>query len=61
MGKNKGGRGGVVINIGGATSLVPFTHGAAYSGTKYGVVGFTLSMGVNLRSLIINILLFIFI
>ena len=47
MGKDKGGRGGVVINTGSGAGVVPFPPGAAYTGTKYGVVGFTLSMGVN--------------
>lgn len=48
MSKEKGGKGGFVVNISSIAGLEPMPFGVTYSATKFGVVGFTRSMGVSL-------------
>ncbi|KAF4518619.1 hypothetical protein B566_EDAN005944 [Ephemera danica] len=45
MGKERGGRGGTVINIGSNTSMRPYVSAPIYSATKHAVLGFTRSFG----------------
>jgi len=45
MDKENGGRGGVIVNTASAVGLIPFPCGPRYAATKFGVVGFTHSMG----------------
>jgi 15-hydroxyprostaglandin dehydrogenase (NAD) len=47
MGKERGGRGGIVINIGSNTSMRPYVSAPIYSATKHAVLGFTRSFGVR--------------
>ncbi|XP_039429134.1 alcohol dehydrogenase-like [Culex pipiens pallens] len=48
MSKDKGGKGGFVVNISSIAGLEPMPFGVTYSATKFGVVGFTRSMGQEL-------------
>jgi 15-hydroxyprostaglandin dehydrogenase (NAD) len=47
MGKNKGGKGGVVVNIASIAGLAPFATIPLYSATKHAVIGLTRSFGVS--------------
>jgi hypothetical protein len=47
MGKDKGGKGGTVVNIGSNTSMRPYVSAPIYSATKHAVLGFTRSFGVR--------------
>ena len=47
MGIHKGGRGGSIINTASIVGLAPSPGFPIYSATKYGVVGFTLSLKVT--------------
>ncbi|OWF54013.1 15-hydroxyprostaglandin dehydrogenase [NAD(+)] [Mizuhopecten yessoensis] len=51
MDKSAGGRGGLVVNIASTAGLVPMFHGPVYSGSKYGVVGYTTSMAADPKTL----------
>lgn len=48
MGKDKGGRGGIVVNIASILGLQPLAGCPVYVGTKHFVVGFDRSMGTPL-------------
>ena len=45
MGKDKGGNGGVVINIGSAVSVKPQLSAPIYTATKHAILGLTKSCG----------------
>ncbi|KAJ1529780.1 hypothetical protein ONE63_006526 [Megalurothrips usitatus] len=45
MGKDRGGRGGVIINMGSNVSLRPYVSLPIYTATKHAIVGFTRSYG----------------
>jgi short-subunit dehydrogenase len=47
MGKDKGGKGGVVVNIASIVGLEPMAGCPVYVGTKHAVVGITRSFGVS--------------
>ena len=47
MGKHNGGKGGSIINTASIFGLSPSTGFPIYCATKYGVVGFTLSLKVE--------------
>jgi hypothetical protein len=47
MGKDRGGRGGTVINTGSNVSLRPYVSTPIYTATKHAIVGFTRSYGVS--------------
>jgi len=47
MGKDEGGKGGVVVNIASTAGLVPFTGCPVYVATKHAVIGLTRSFGVR--------------
>jgi len=48
MGKDKGGNGGVVVNIASILGLAPMAGCPVYVGTKHAVVGITRSFGVSM-------------
>jgi hypothetical protein len=48
MGKDKGGKGGVVVNIASTLGLAPIAGCPVYAGTKHAVVGITRSFGVSM-------------
>ena len=50
MGKDRGGRGGVVVNMGSNVSLRPYVSVPIYTATKHAIVGFTRSYGVSFSS-----------
>lgn len=50
MGKDRGGRGGVVVNMGSNVSLRPYVSIPIYTATKHAIVGFTRSYGVSFLS-----------
>ena len=47
MGKDKGGNGGVVVNIASILGLAPLAGSPVYVATKHAVIGFTRSFGVS--------------
>jgi 15-hydroxyprostaglandin dehydrogenase (NAD) len=47
MGKDKGGKGGVVVNISSIAGLAPFAFSPIYVATKHAVIGLTRSFGVS--------------
>jgi hypothetical protein len=47
MGKDKGGKGGVVVNISSIAGLGPFAAFPIYNTTKHAVIGLTRSFGVS--------------
>jgi 15-hydroxyprostaglandin dehydrogenase (NAD) len=47
MGKDKGGKGGVVVNIASALGLAPLAGSPVYVATKHAVIGLTRSFGVS--------------
>jgi 15-hydroxyprostaglandin dehydrogenase (NAD) len=47
MGKDKGGKGGVVVNISSIAGLGPFASCPVYTATKHAVIGLTRSFGVS--------------
>jgi len=47
MGKDKGGKGGVVVNISSIAGLGPFAFCPVYVATKHAVIGLTRSFGVS--------------
>ena len=49
MGKDKGGQGGVVINIGSAASARPQISTPIYTATKHALLGLSRSCGVSKR------------
>lgn len=51
MNKLKGGKGGLIVNISSVLGIEPGTATAIYSGSKFGVVGFTKSLAVSLLKL----------
>lgn len=48
IGKDRGGRGGTVINMGSNVSLRPYVSIPIYTATKHAIVGFTRAYGVSL-------------
>jgi len=47
MGKDEGGKGGVVVNISSIAGLGPYAATAIYVATKHAVIGLTRSFGVS--------------
>jgi len=47
MGKDEGGKGGVVVNTSSLAGLFPFLGAPVYVATKHAVVGLTRSFGVS--------------
>jgi 15-hydroxyprostaglandin dehydrogenase (NAD) len=47
LGKDKGGKGGVVVNIASILGLAPIAGCPVYVGTKHAVIGITRSFGVS--------------
>jgi 15-hydroxyprostaglandin dehydrogenase (NAD) len=47
MGKDKGGKGGFVVNISSIAGLAPFAGCPVYVATKHAVIGLTRSFGVS--------------
>ena len=47
MGKDKGGKGGVVVNISSIAGLAPYAGCPVYVATKHAVIGLTRSFGVS--------------
>jgi len=47
MGKDEGGKGGVVVNIASIAGLGPYAGSPVYVATKYAVIGLTRSFGVS--------------
>jgi 15-hydroxyprostaglandin dehydrogenase (NAD) len=47
MGKDKGGKGGVVVNIASILGLAPMAGCPVYVGTKHAVIGISRSFGVS--------------
>jgi NAD(P)-dependent dehydrogenase (short-subunit alcohol dehydrogenase family) len=47
MGKDKGGKGGVVVNIASILGLAPLSGSPVYVATKHAVIGLTRSFGVS--------------
>jgi 15-hydroxyprostaglandin dehydrogenase (NAD) len=47
MGKDEGGKGGVVVNIASVLRLAPFASSPVYVATKHAVIGLTRSFGVS--------------
>ncbi|KAL0271015.1 UNVERIFIED_CONTAM: hypothetical protein PYX00_008261 [Menopon gallinae] len=45
MGKDRGGKGGVLVNIGSNCSLKPYTSAPIYSATKHAIIGLTRAYG----------------
>lgn len=54
MGKDRGGRGGVVVNMGSNVSLRPYVSVPIYTATKHAIVGFTRSYGVCFHDVKLN-------
>jgi NAD(P)-dependent dehydrogenase (short-subunit alcohol dehydrogenase family) len=50
MGKNEGGKGGVVVNISSILGLAHFAGSPVYVATKHAVIGLTRSFGVSTAS-----------
>jgi len=47
MGKDEGGKGGVVVNISSILGLAPYAGCPVYVATKHAVIGLTRSFGVS--------------
>jgi NAD(P)-dependent dehydrogenase (short-subunit alcohol dehydrogenase family) len=47
MGKDKGGKGGVVVNIASIVGMAPLAGSPVYVATKHAVIGLTRSFGVS--------------
>ena len=47
MGKDEGGKGGVVVNIASIAVVCPFASSPIYAATKHAVIGLTRSFGVS--------------
>jgi len=47
MGKDEGGNGGVVVNIGSISGLSPYAGTPVYVATKHAVIGLSRSFGVS--------------
>jgi 15-hydroxyprostaglandin dehydrogenase (NAD) len=47
MGKDEGGKGGVVVNMASVAGLEPFELFPIYAATKHAVIGLTRSFGVS--------------
>jgi NAD(P)-dependent dehydrogenase (short-subunit alcohol dehydrogenase family) len=47
MGKDEGGKGGVVVNISSILGLAPYAGFPVYATTKHAVIGLTRSFGVS--------------
>jgi 15-hydroxyprostaglandin dehydrogenase (NAD) len=47
MGKDEGGKGGVLVNISSTLGLVPYDGFPVYVATKHAIIGFTRSFGVS--------------
>ena len=47
MGKDEGGKGGVVVNIASVVGLAPLAGSPVYVATKHAIVGLTRSFGVS--------------
>jgi 15-hydroxyprostaglandin dehydrogenase (NAD) len=47
MGKDEGGKGGVVVNIASVVGLGPYAGSPIYVATKHAVIGLTRSFGVS--------------
>jgi 15-hydroxyprostaglandin dehydrogenase (NAD) len=47
MGKDKGGKGGVVVNIASIAGLAPLAGTPVYVATKHAVIGLSRSFGVS--------------
>jgi 15-hydroxyprostaglandin dehydrogenase (NAD) len=56
MGKDEGGKGGVVVNISSVFGLVAAAHFPVYVATKHAVIGFTRSFGVSNACINVDIL-----
>lgn len=54
MGKDQGGKGGIVVNIASVTSLEPFPSVPVYSATKAAVNQYSRSMGVSILYTVIK-------
>lgn len=49
MSRDKDGKGGVIVNISSIAGLEPMPFWVTYSATKFGIVGFTRSLGVSIN------------
>ena len=47
MGKDEGGKGGVLVNISSVAGLFPFSGAPIYDATKHAIIGLTRSFGVS--------------
>ncbi|XP_041375951.1 15-hydroxyprostaglandin dehydrogenase [NAD(+)]-like [Gigantopelta aegis] len=47
MRRDKGGNGGVIVNISSMTGILPNPYGPVYTASKYGIVGFSRSWAMN--------------
>jgi len=47
MGKDEGGKGGVVVNIASILGLAPFSGSPIYTASKHAVIGLSRSFGVS--------------
>jgi 15-hydroxyprostaglandin dehydrogenase (NAD) len=56
MGKDKGGKGGVVVNMASIAGLAPFAVFPVYVTTKHAVIGLSRSFGVSTASNNVDIL-----
>jgi 15-hydroxyprostaglandin dehydrogenase (NAD) len=56
MGKDEGGKGGVVVNISSIAGLAPYAGCPVYCTTKHAVIGLTRSFGVSIACNNIGIL-----
>jgi len=57
MGKDEGGKGGVVVNISSIAGLGPYPGCPVYVSTKHAVIGLTRSLGVSIACNNVGILL----
>jgi 15-hydroxyprostaglandin dehydrogenase (NAD) len=56
MGKDEGGKGGVVVNISSIAGLAAFAGSPVYNATKHAVIGLTRSFGVSIACSNVGIL-----
>ncbi|ELU05318.1 hypothetical protein CAPTEDRAFT_181194 [Capitella teleta] len=56
MRKDKGGRGGLIVNIASTTGLAPAPFAPVYAASKHGVVGFSRSFGPAVEPLGVKVL-----
>ncbi|XP_022329778.2 15-hydroxyprostaglandin dehydrogenase [NAD(+)]-like [Crassostrea virginica] len=47
MRKDRGGQGGVIVNVSSMAGIYPVAFGPVYAASKHGVIGFTRSMGLH--------------